>query len=331
MRADMRRREFLTLLGGAATAWPLATRAQQPQMPVIGLLGSGSLDGFASRVAAFKQGLTESGYIEGQNVSIEYRWAEGHYDRLPAMATDLVSRNVAVIVAIANVPAALAAKAATTTTPIVFTIGADPVDFGVVQSLNRPGGNITGVSVLSLAVETKKLELLHELVPKAAIIGILVNPTNPNAKPKVRDMNIAANALAQNILVVEASTEREIDAAFTILVQKRISALVVVSDTFFNSRPQQLVALTDRHSLPAIYPFRDYVEAGGLMSYGPSAAEGYRNTGIYTGRVLNGEKPADLPVMQSTKFEFVINLKTAKALGLDVPLPLQLRADEMIE
>ena len=267
----------------------------------------------------------------GQNVSIEYRWAEGHYDRLPSMATDLVSRNVAVIVAIANVPAALAAKAATTMIPIVFTIGADPVDFGVVESLSRPGGNITGVSVLSLAVETKKLELLHELVPKAAIIGILVNPTNPNAKPKVRDMNIAANALAQNILVVEASTEREIDTAFTILVQKRISALVVVSDTFFNSRPQQLVALTARHSLPAIYPFRDYVEAGGLMSYGPSAAEGYRNTGIYTGRVLNGEKPADLPVMQSTKFELVINLKTAKALGLDVPLPLQLRADEMIE
>jgi putative ABC transport system substrate-binding protein len=327
----MQRREFITLLGGTAVAWPLAASAQQPAMPVIGFLGSGSPDGFASRVRAFRQGLTESGYIEGQNVSIEYRWAEGHYDRLPLMAADLVSRNVAVIVAIANIPAALAAKAATTTIPIVFTTGADPVDFGVVQSLNRPGGNITGVSTLSLAVETKKLGLLHELVPKVAMIGILVNPTNPNAKTKAQDMNAAAKALGQKILVVEASAGPEIDAAFNVLVQQRINALVVVSDTFFNSRPQHLVTLSARHSLSAIYPFRDYVEAGGLMSYGPSSAEGFRNVGIYAGRILKGEKPADLPVMQSTKFEFVINLKTAKALGLDVPAQLLALADEVIE
>jgi putative ABC transport system substrate-binding protein len=326
----MQRREFITLIGGVA-AWPLAAHAQQAAMPVVGFLGSGSSDGFANRVTAFRQGLTNSDYVEGQNVAFEYRWAEGHYDRLPAMATDLVSHNVAVIIAIANIPAALAAKAATKTIPIVFVTSADPVDFDVVPSLNRPGENITGVSTLSIAVEPKKLELLHKLVPKATLIGILVNPTNSNAKPKIRDLNVAANALGQKILFVEASTEPEIDTAFTIFVQQQVSALLVVSDSLFNIRFQRLVALTARHSLPAIYAFRDYVEAGGLMSYGPSIEDAYRQAGIYTGRILKGEKPGELPVIQSSKFEFVFNLKTAKTLGLEIPPTLLALADEVIE
>jgi putative tryptophan/tyrosine transport system substrate-binding protein len=328
----MRRREFIRFLGSGVVVWPLAARAQQqPAMQVIGVLGSGSPDGFASRVTAVRQGLTESGYIEGQNVSVEYRWAEGHYDRLPSMATDLVSHNVAVIIAIANIPAALAAKAATKTIPIVFVTGADPVEFNVVPNLNRPRGNITGVSTLSIEVEQKKLELLHKLVPKTAMIGVLVNPTNPNAKDKTRDLNVAASALGQKIMFLEASTENEIDIAFTRFIQRQVKALVVVSDSLFNSQFKQLVALSARHSLPAIYAFRDYVEADGLMSYGPSSAEAFRNAGIYAGRILKGEKPADLPVVQSSKFEFVINLKTAKTLGLEIPPALLALSDEVIE
>jgi putative ABC transport system substrate-binding protein len=326
----MRRREFLSVIGGAA-AWPLAARAQQPAMPVVGFLHSASPESNADLVAAFRQGLSESGYVEGRNVAIEYRWAENHYDRLPGLTADLIAKRVALILAAGGTVTPLAAKAATTTVPIVFVIGADPVSADLVASLNRPAANITGVSLITHLVITKRVELLRELLPAADIIGLLVNSNNPNAEIRARDVQGAARALGRRIHVLYASDEREIDAAFAKLVEQRIGALLVQSDPFFRTQRDQFVALAARHAVPTIYEQREYAAAGGLMSYGASQADGYRQAGAYAGRILKGEKPIDLPVMQPTKFEFVLNLKTAKALGLDVPATLLATADEVIE
>jgi ABC-type uncharacterized transport system substrate-binding protein len=324
----MRRRDFITFVGGAA-AWPLAVRAQQPAMPVIGFLGTVSPDVFASRVRAFRQGLSETGYVEGHNVLIEYRWAENQYNRLPAFAAELVRRQVAVIAA--NGPAAEVAKAATSTIPIVFLIGADPVKLGLVASLNRPGGNVTGVTTLGVELGSKQLGLLHELVPTATVIAFLVNPANPGAGARTRDLEVAARTLGLSIHVLYASSERDFDTVFVTLVQLRAGGLVIGTDGFFLSRSKQLAALSVRHAVPTIFQFRDFTAAGGLMSYGGDIADQYRTVGVYTGRILKGDKPADLPVQQSRKVELVINLKTAKTLGLTIPLPLLGRADEVIE
>ncbi len=326
----MRRRQFIALLGGAAT-WPLAVRAQQPAMPVIGFLNSASPQPFENYVAGFRAGLKETRYVDGRNVAIEFRWAEGHYDRLPEMAADLVRRRVAVLVSTGGVQTALAAKAATTTVPTVFTIGVDPVRLGIVTSLSRPGGNMTGVNLLVAQMESKRLGLLRALVPKAELIAILLNPNNWVATDQMREVQEAARDLGQQIHILPASSESEINAAFATAVQLHAAAMLVCSDPFLNSKRDKIIALAARHAIPAIYEQREHALAGGLMSYGTSFSDGYRRAGIYAGRILKGEKPADLPVVQSTKFEFVINLKTAKALGIEVPPNLSAEADEIIE
>jgi len=326
----MRRRAFITLVGGAAV-WPLSARAQQPAMPLIGYLGAQSPAAFASRVRAFRQGLGETGYAEGRNVAIEFRWAEGQHNRLSALAADLVSRQVAVIVAPGGAPAALAAKSATTTIPIVFEMGADPIAMGLVGSLNRPGGNLTGVSSLNVEVTPKRLEILHELVPTAAVLAVLVNPTSPTADSQLRNLQAAASTLGLQLHVLHASTERDFDTVFATLLRLRAGGLVVASDTFFATHSEQLAALTVRHAVPAIHQSRDFSTAGGLTSYGGSFVESHRQAGVYTGRIIKGDKPADLQVQQVTKVELFVNLKTAKTLGVTVPLPLLARADEVIE
>jgi ABC-type uncharacterized transport system substrate-binding protein len=328
----MKRREFITLLGGAAAAWPLAARAQQPAMPVIGFLGSASPDRWAGRMRAFHQGLSETGYAEGRNVAIEYRWAEGQNDRLGPLAAELVGRQVTVIVTPGSTPAALAAKAATTTIPIVFEVASDPVELGLVTSLARPGGNITGVTSLNAEVGPKRLELLHELVPTATVVGLLVNPTNPNlAELTTKNLHAAARSLGLKMHILHASADRDFDTVFATLNQLRAGALVIGTDPFFSSRLEQLATLTARHAVPTVYQFREFTAAGGLMSYGGSLTDTFRAAGVYTGRILKGDKPADLPVQRTTKVELFLNLRTAKVLGLEVPRTLIARADDVIE
>jgi putative ABC transport system substrate-binding protein len=325
------RRQFTTLLGGAAAAWPLNARAQQQAMSVVGVLSAEWPNLSGDRLGAFHDGLRETGYVEGRNLAIEYRWAEGRNDRLPALAAELVRRQVTVIVA-TSTPAVLAARTATTAIPIVFFVAADPVQLGLVTSLSRPGGNLTGVVTLNVEVAAKRLQLLHELVPTATIVALLVNPTSTAlAETITREVEAAARTLGLESHVLHASSEHEIDAVFATLVQLRAGALVIGADALFNSRSKQLAALTIRHRVPAIYQFREFVSAGGLMAYGSTVLDTYRPLGVYTGRILKGEKPAELPIQQATKVELVINMKTAKALGLTVPLPMVGRVDEVIE
>jgi len=326
----MKRRSFITLLGGAAAAWPLAARAQQPAMAVIGFVSAGLPD--APLIAGFRKGLNEAGYVESQNVTVEYHWLEGQFDRLSALMADLARRRVAVIATPAGILASQAAKAATTTIPIVFSVGEDPVKLGLVDSLARPGGNATGINIFTVEVTAKRLGLLHDLVPKSVRIAVLVNPANaPIAETTLRDIPEAARALGLQIHIVNASTSREIEAAFAALVREQADALFVAGDAFFNSRRVQLATLAAHYRIPAAYSLREAVEAGGLMSYGADRADMYRQVGVYTGQILKGAKPAELPVLQSSKFEFVINAQTARLLGIEVPNALQLLADEVIE
>jgi ABC-type uncharacterized transport system substrate-binding protein len=326
----MRRRDFVTLLGGGAAAWPLSARAQQA-MPVIGFLGSESPELWASRLRAFRQGLGETGFVEGRNVAVEYRWAEGQYNRFPALAAELVHRQVSTIVAAIGAPAALAAKAASATIPIVFFVGVDPVESGLVASLSHPGGNLTGVTNLNQELGPKRLELLHQAVPTASVMALLVNPTNLPLGADSRNVQMAARALGLQLHVLNASNEHEFDSVFATLLKLRVDALVIGADAFFTSRSGQLAALTVRHAVPAIYQTREFAAAGGLLSYGGIQLQGFQLAGVYAGRILKGEKPADLPVQQSTKVELFINMKTAKVLGLTVPITLLGRADEVIE
>jgi putative tryptophan/tyrosine transport system substrate-binding protein len=325
------RRQFITLLGGAAAAWPLAARAQQPAMPVIGFLDTRSPDAMGDRLRAFRQGLKEAGFIEDENVKIVYRWAEGQNDRLPALAADLVRRPVAVIASGGGIAPAAAAKAATTTVPIVFAVPQDPVGVGLVASLARPGGNLTGVNFFTTELAAKRLELLHELVPGLARVAILVNPANPNTEPTLKDVEAAARSMGLQVQALNASSRQDIDAAFATLVRERPDGLFIGGDPFFISRRVQLTNLTVRHAIPAAFSQREYAEIGGLMSYGSNISDAYRQVGVYAGHILKGAKPADLPVVQSSKFEFVINASTARMLGLTVPDKLLALADEVIE
>jgi putative ABC transport system substrate-binding protein len=332
MSAGIKRREFITLLGAAATAWPLGADAQQAAMPVIGFLSNASPDLYSDRLRTFRQGLKEAGYVEGRNVEIDYRWAEGHNDRLPALAAELVHRQVTVIAAAGGTPSALAAKAATATIPVVFGVAVDPVEVGLVASLSRPGGNLTGVTNLNAEVGPKRLELLHELLPTATSFGMLLNPTSPTlAEAFSRGLQPAVQSLGVQLHVLHASTESDLNTVFPTLVELRASGLIIGPGSFFAGRGKQLGALSLRHAMPTVFQYRDFVAAGGLMSYGSDETDYYRLVGIYVGRILKGEKPADLPVQQATKVELIINLKTAKALGITVPLPLSGRADEVIE
>jgi putative tryptophan/tyrosine transport system substrate-binding protein len=329
---QMKRREFITLLGGAVVGWPLAARAQQPAMPVIAFINAGTSDASARNAAAFRNGLSETGYVEGQNITVEYHWLEGKYDRLPSLMADLVRRRVAVIATPGSNPAALAAKTATTTIPIVFGVGEDPVKLGLVASLARPGGNATGINYFTTELMAKRLGLLHELVPKAVRIAVLVNPANASsAEATLRDAPEAARAIGLQIQVFNASTSREIEAAFATLVRDRADALYIGPDGFFGTRRVQFATLAMRHVIPTAYAIREFPEVGGLMSYGTDRLDMFRRVGVYTGQVLKGAKPADLPILQSTKFEFVINMQTARALGLEVPPQLLASADEVIE
>jgi len=324
----MKRREFISLLAGAAAAWPLGARAQQPVMALVGLLSSAQLDD--RQIGAIRQGLKDAGHIEGRNVAIKYRSADARFDRLPALAADLVADPVAAIIALAP-PAAVAAKAATATIPIIFATGADPVGLGLVSSFNRPGGNATGVTFVVNTLGAKRLELLRELVPSASVIGLLINPGNPTSDSQTSDVQAAARAIGVEPLILNVGSERNIDAAFASAVQQRVNAVIVGADSFFVSRSDQLVGLAARHAMPAVYFLREFADIGGLVSYGPSQTDAYRLAGGYAARILKGEKPADLPVVQSVKFELVVNLKAAKALGLTVPDNLLARADEVIE
>jgi putative tryptophan/tyrosine transport system substrate-binding protein len=331
MAIGVGRRQFIFVVGGASLAWPLGAHAQSATTPVIGSLGAGFAVPSAHFVDSFRQGLNEAGFVEGRNVAIEFRWAEGQYDRLPALATDLVGRQVAVILATGGTAAALAAKAVTSTTPIVFVGGGDPVRDGLVRSLNSPGGNVTGINQFASVLIAKRLELLHEMVPKVTSIGVLTNPSNPNAEPELKELQAAATASGCILLVANATAERDFDAAFQNIVAQGAGALIVSTDTLFLSRRVQVVSLAANYALPASYTVREYSEAGGLMSYGANRSDLWRQAGAYAARILKGEKPADLPVMQPTMFELVINLKTAKALGVAVPQTLLVAADEVIE
>jgi putative ABC transport system substrate-binding protein len=326
----MRRRDFVTLIGGAAV-WPFTAQAQQSALPVVGWMSSSTDSTSVHLVAAFKRGLSEAGYVEGQTVSIEYRWAEGHYDRLPMIASELVRSQITALVAVGGTVVALAAKAATSTVPIIFVIGDDPVKAGLIGSLNRPGGNMTGVTLISAALSAKRIELLRDLKPDASTLGILINPANPNAAFDTQQAQTAIHSLGKQIVVLHAASEQALNVAFDRSAQASVEALVVSNDAFFTTQREQITALAARYAIPAIYAYREYVDAGGLISYGPSFVEIYRQVGGYTGRVLHGEKPIDLPVMQPTKFELVINLKTAKALGIKIPQGLLVAADEVIE
>jgi putative tryptophan/tyrosine transport system substrate-binding protein len=327
----MRRREFITLIGGAVVAWPLRARAQQGKMPVIGILASVSPAPYAPFIAAIKEGLRQTGYVEGRNVAIEYRWAEGQYDRLPQLASELVESGVAVMILVGGGATTAAAKAATATIPIVVVMGDDPVKTGAVAALNRPGGNVTGVSLLSVAMEAKRLQLLRELAPNVSVIAIVLNPNNPQADEQLQELQDAGHALGVQVEPFKAGSPSEIDTAFLNLVERRAGALLMAADAFFNTRREQFIVLSARHALPAIFPYREFPAAGGLMSYGTSLADAYRQEGIYAGRILKGEKPAEMPVQQAVKIELVINLQTAKSLGLTIPLALLGRADEVIE